>query len=100
MFEEREPQPGGTRSRRLLILLALLVALLPLASRVSACPFCDGGPSGVNEVKEAVFGASFWPHLLATAAPFGVLLGIAAALHFGLPVREAAQADGIEEGRG
>jgi hypothetical protein len=41
-----------------------------------ACPFCDGGPGGVNEVRRELFGPEFWPNLLAAAAPFGVVLGV------------------------
>lgn len=73
--------------------LSLFGALL-LTAAASACPFCDGGPSGVNEVKAVVFGEDFWPNLLGTAAPFGVFLAVAALVHFGLPFPRTAAPKG------
>ena len=64
---------------------ALVAATLLGSSPVAACPFCDGGPLGVNPVKVAIFGDDFWSNLLYTAAPFGVFLTVAAFIHFGLP---------------
>jgi hypothetical protein len=50
----------------------LVASVLALAwvSEPSACPFCDGGPSGENEVQAAIFGDDFAFCLLATALPF------------------------------
>jgi hypothetical protein len=48
-----------------------------------ACPLCDGGLAGVNQVRREVFGPEFWSHLLAAATPFGVILGIVAAVLWG-----------------
>jgi hypothetical protein len=50
-----------------------------------ACPLCDGGPSGVNEVRANIFDDSFWPRVAATAAPFPVFAGIVALIYFGPP---------------
>jgi hypothetical protein len=47
-----------------------------LAPSAAACPFCDGGPSGVNEVRREVFGPGFWRNALATAAPFAAVLTV------------------------
>ena len=69
-------QPGRRSAIRELALAGLL-ATTPFAS---ACPFCEGGSAGVNEVRREVFGPEFWPHLLAAAAPFGVVLGVVAAV--------------------
>jgi hypothetical protein len=63
------------------------LVLVTLAPAASACPFCDGGPAGRNEVREVVFGSDFWPNLLVSAAPFAVVLAVAAAVHFGPPRR-------------
>jgi hypothetical protein len=68
-----------------LLTALVLPAVLWLAPIVSACPFCDGGPSGTNEVQAAIFGENFWYHLSAVAVPFAVLLGLAAGIHFGAP---------------
>ena len=68
----------------LLIPLALL-ALAAVGSRAEACPFCDGGPDGVNEVRDGVFDESFWPRVVATLAPFPVLAGVVALIYFGPP---------------
>ncbi len=67
--------PAGPLLKRACLVLVLLVAVFsPLLGSARACPFCDGGPSGVNPVKVAIFGEDFWPNLLAVAAPFGVFL--------------------------
>jgi hypothetical protein len=68
-------------SVRILPLLALLLS----PSDAAACPFCDGGPAGVNEVRREVFGPGFWLYALAAAAPFAALLVIAAVVHGGGP---------------
>jgi hypothetical protein len=60
----------------------LLVVLVPAAA---ACPFCDGGPTGRNETREAIFGPDFWPNLAVAALPFLVVGAVAAAVHFGPP---------------
>lgn len=62
--------------------IALLATVVLLLSTpwAAACPFCDGGPGGVNGVQGEVFGRDFWRHLLAAAAPFGVVLGVVAAV--------------------
>ena len=60
-------------------------AVLLLAPEARACPFCDGGELGVNEVRAAVFGDDFWLHLSCTAAPFVIFLAVTALIHFGFP---------------
>jgi hypothetical protein len=60
---------------------ALGVLFVGSASRAIACPFCDGGPSGVNEVKEAIFGADFLWNLGMVSMPFLVFAVIIAAIH-------------------
>lgn len=69
------------------LLLAVLTpsALVVIAPRADACPFCDGGPTGVNEVRAGVFDENFWPRAAATVAPFPVLAGIVALIYFGPP---------------
>ena len=56
----------------------LLILLQP--SSLLACPFCDGGPSGVNEVRAEVFSPDFWSHALAVAAPFAVMAAVVTVL--------------------
>jgi hypothetical protein len=72
--------------------------LLPPAA-ASACPFCEGGPSGTNEVKEAIFGDGFWFNLVAAALPFVITLALALVIH-GAPRRPkgAATAEDLAEG--
>ena len=69
--------------RACLVLILVLAVLSPLLGSARACPFCDGGPEGVNPVKQTVFGHDFWPNLAVAAVPFAVFLGVAAAIHFG-----------------
>jgi hypothetical protein len=69
----------------LLLIPLVLLALAAVAPRAAACPFCDGGPDGVNEVRDGVFDEDFWPRVAATVAPFPVLAGIVALIYFGPP---------------
>lgn len=64
---------------RRLVLLAVLIAPTPAA----ACPDCAAGVR--KQVRAGIFGADFATNLAAVALPFGVFLGITAALHTGLP---------------
>lgn len=65
------------------VALALLLMVLGSFTPATACPFCNGGPSGVNEVKEGIFNATFWPRVGAVLAPFPILGGIVAFIYFG-----------------
>lgn len=78
-------RPATFRALLLLATLAPLVLVAAFATKASACPFCDGGPSGVNEVREGVFDGNFWPRVAATLAPFPILAGIVALIYFGPP---------------
>jgi hypothetical protein len=78
-------RPTTFRALLLLATLAPPVLVAAFASRASACPFCDAGPSGVNEVREGVFDSNFWPRFAATLAPFPILAGIVALIYFGPP---------------
>lgn len=66
----------------LLVPLALIV-LAAGAPRATACPFCEGGADGVNEVRNGVFDENFWPRAAATLAPFPVLGAVVALIYFG-----------------
>jgi hypothetical protein len=70
------------------------VLLLVLAPSAAACPFCDGGPSGPNEVRREVFGSDFWTNALAAAAPFVVVLVVV-----GLVLREPRLPEGNDDAR-
>jgi hypothetical protein len=75
-----------TTCRAALLLIPLvLVALAAFAPEAAACPFCDGGPDGVNDVRDGVFDENFWPRVAATVAPFPVLAGVVALIYFGPP---------------
>jgi hypothetical protein len=85
--------PTTCRAALLLVPLALL-ALGTVAPRAAACPFCDGGPDGVNEVRDGVFDENFWSRVAATVAPFPVLAGVVALIYFGPPTfRRSGQKD-------
>lgn len=86
-------------SFRALLLVATLappVLVAGFAPYATACPFCDGGPSGVNEVREGVFDANFWPRVAATLAPFPILAGIVALIYFGPPTFTRTRSDAAE----
>jgi hypothetical protein len=61
--------------------LALTFVLLG-ASAASACPFCNGGPAGVNQVKAGIFNDEFWLRATIVLAPFPILLGLVALIYF------------------
>lgn len=84
------------RALLLVVTLAPLVLVVAFASQASACPFCDGGPSGVNEVREGVFDHNFWPRVAATLAPFPILAGIVALIYFGPPSFTRRRADAAD----
>jgi hypothetical protein len=54
----------------------------------SACPVCHTETG--RQVRAKLFDEGFGSALVQTLAPFPVLLGIVAALHFGLPSRARA----------
>ncbi|MDG3007845.1 hypothetical protein [Paludisphaera mucosa] len=51
-----------------------------LAATAEACPVCSR-PAG-RAVRAGIFDGGFGLNLLAAALPFGVCLGVAAAVHF------------------
>ncbi|WP_337174081.1 hypothetical protein [Paludisphaera sp.] len=56
-----------------------------LAGVADACPVCDTDTG--RKVRAGIFGEDFGPNLVVTLAPFPIVLGVAAALHFGLSSR-------------
>ena len=65
------------------MLAMTLVFPLVAPSPASACPDCAEGVRA--QVRRGIYGEGFGFNMLATALPFGVFLGITAALHTGLP---------------
>ena len=65
--------------------LVLTLTLLCSAVSASACPVCDSATG--KEVRAGVFGDDFARNLTAIALPFAAVAGVAAAVHFGLPLR-------------
>lgn len=57
-----------------------VAALLLSASPAAACPLC-ASPTG-ERVRSSILGDDFAANLLATLAPFAVLLAVAAAIRF------------------
>jgi hypothetical protein len=67
------------------VLLAIALIVLGTSSSAWACPWCDGGSSGINRVKLEIFNANFWMRAAAVLAPFPVFGGIVALIYFGPP---------------
>ena len=64
------------------ITFAGAVLVLPAPS-AGACPVCDRETG--REVRAGIFDEHFGFNLAATVLPFGVLLALTAAIHFGWP---------------
>ena len=67
------------------VLIVCIVVLFCMTSIVGACPWCNGGPSGINEVKTGIFNDTFWMRAAAVLAPFPFFAGIIALIYFGPP---------------
>lgn len=80
------------RLRRLGIVIALGI-VLP-GSSATACPYCKTA----GAVREGIFDEAFVSNLGVTLVPFGVFLGIAAAIHQ-FPRGKAAHLGGRDGGR-
>ena len=65
--------------------LVLTLTLLCSAVSASACPVWDSATG--KEVRAGIFGNDFARNLLAVVLPFAAVAGVAAAVHFGLPLR-------------
>jgi hypothetical protein len=76
---------------RRLCIVAALGMILP-ASSAWACPYCQTA----REVRAGIYDEDFAYHLGVTLLPFGVFLGIAAAIHR-FPQRKAIGL-GVEDG--
>lgn len=59
---------------------SFLLAAWLAAAPARACPVCDREAGA--RVRAGIFDGRFGANLLATAAPFGVVLGVAAAIRF------------------
>jgi hypothetical protein len=68
--------------------LVLIVALLLPASSAPACPQCPAGVA--RQVRAGIYDGDFAFNLFATLLPFGVFLGITAAIHSGVAVDRLA----------
>lgn len=83
-------------ARSVLRFAALICVLLLTASTAMACPVCDGGPDGINEVKNGIFNCQLLLRAAAVLAPFPVFAGIVVFIYFGpkgSPQREAGGYD-------
>lgn len=58
---------------------AMALAWLLLVAPAPACPVCDRETG--RQVRAGIFDADFAFNLLATVLPFGIFLGITAAIH-------------------
>jgi hypothetical protein len=65
-----------------------------VAGRALACPLCSTGTGEL--VRAAIFDGNFGATMLATVAPFPVLLAIVAALHFGWTPRMLLRRSNVE----
>ena len=71
--------------KRTILLTVCIVVLFGTTSIAEACPWCNGGPSGINEVKAGIFNDTFWMRAAAVLAPFPLFAGIIALIYFGPP---------------
>lgn len=78
-------RPGTFRAWVLVVTLAPVLLVVGATSQASACPFCDGGPSGESPVRDGIFDDHFWPRAAATLAPFPILAALVALIYFGPP---------------
>ncbi|MGN6544374.1 MAG: hypothetical protein ACTHK7_04955 [Aureliella sp.] len=84
------------RARKLIM---TLMAALCVGSTAAACPFCNGGSSGVNEIKAGIFNDMFWPRAAAVLAPFPIFLALVALIYFWPQRRLSAQPQRSAAGR-
>lgn len=63
-----------------------LLGFVAAPTAATACPDCAAGVRAA--VRRGIFDGSFGANLAATVAPFGVFLGVAAAVHSGVGRRE------------
>lgn len=71
-----------------LLFAIVLAGFLALPTAIPACPVCSRGTG--EAVRAGIFNEDFGPNLLMTILPFPLMLGIAAALHFGFGARDGA----------
>jgi hypothetical protein len=72
-------------NKRLLIVCGVATVTLCLSTSAWACPWCDGGPAGVNRVWDGIFNETFLMRAAAVLARFPVFSGIMALIYFGPP---------------
>lgn len=93
---KREAGRGeGDAARMLprLLVAATLIGLLAPPTVADACPICASETGA--EVRAGIFNEDFGWNLLVTVLPFPLMLGIAAALHFGFAPRERGEGEGV-----
>jgi hypothetical protein len=73
------------KNSAIVTLIVISLVIFGMTSLTWACPFCDGGPAGINRVKAGVFNESFFPRAAAVLAPFPIFAGIVALIYFGPP---------------
>src|SRR5215217_7510920 len=81
VFAFPAPERGCEDMRAHLKIAMLLVVLALQGLPAASCPICKG-PTG-RQVRAGLFDEDFGYHVLATVLPFGIFLGIAAAIRFG-----------------
>gem|GEM_PF-3586447 len=86
----------GDEARMLprLLAAAILFGRLAPPTVADACPICASETGA--EVRAGIFNEDFGWNLLVTVLPFPLMLGIAAALHFGCAPRERGEGDGVD----
>jgi hypothetical protein len=60
-----------------------LAATVLLSANAIACPLCHSQTG--RQVRTGIFNSTFGLHLIATLAPFPVLVGVVALIYFGPP---------------
>jgi hypothetical protein len=72
-------------NKTLLIVCGVAAVTLCLSTSAWACPWCDGGATGLNPVRDGIFNKTFLMRAAAVLAPFPVFTGIVALIYFGPP---------------
>jgi hypothetical protein len=72
-------------NKTLLIVCGVAAVTLCLSTSTWACPWCDGGATGVNRVRDGIFNETFLMRAAAVLAPFPLFAGIVALIYFGPP---------------
>ena len=73
------------KKKTVFMVIGVALVILCMSSSAWSCPWCDGGPTGINRVKAGIFNETFLTRAAAVLAPFPIFSGIVALIYFGPP---------------